>query len=252
MDWLKQFKKDKRGSRPRCVLLTEGSSDEVADRLTRLVDIPDVKVSFRDSWMPCGKRKVAEAQLGNRNQVNHLVSGDIQQQLQQWWLEVPATTPNWDIASTCTIQSKPGLLLVEAKAHLKELCPALDKCGSTNPGNRKQIFRALAEAATELEMTTGKPWNLSRDHHYQISNRFAWSWKLASLRIPVVLLYLGFLNAEEMADQKSLFHTKDEWEMSLKGYGSEIVDNNCWREWQYVVGTPLLPLIRAYDQQLYP
>jgi hypothetical protein len=33
---------------------------------------------------------------------------------------------------------------------------------------------------------------LSRDESYQFANRIAFSWKLASLGIPVALIYLGF------------------------------------------------------------
>ena len=44
-----------RGSRPRCVLMVEGSREDVASRLTRLVDLPDVVVSPDDGWMPYGK-----------------------------------------------------------------------------------------------------------------------------------------------------------------------------------------------------
>ena len=51
--WWKQLDK-KRGSRPRCVLLTDGGPEEVAARLTALVDIPEVVVTPSDTWMPYG------------------------------------------------------------------------------------------------------------------------------------------------------------------------------------------------------
>ena len=44
MSWFKQLDKH-RGSRPRCVLMVDGSREEVASRLTRLTDLPDVVVS---------------------------------------------------------------------------------------------------------------------------------------------------------------------------------------------------------------
>ena len=56
MSWLRQLpERRRRGSWPRCVLMMEGSLEEVASRLTRLVDLPDVVVSPDDKWMPCGK-----------------------------------------------------------------------------------------------------------------------------------------------------------------------------------------------------
>ena len=42
-------------------------------------------------------------------------------------------------------------------------------------------------ARNGLSAATGLQWGLSRDDHYQLSNRFAWCWKLATLGIPVVL-----------------------------------------------------------------
>ena len=55
--WMSRYRQlDKhRGSRPRCVLMVEGSREDVASRLTRLVDLPDVVVSPDDGWMPYGK-----------------------------------------------------------------------------------------------------------------------------------------------------------------------------------------------------
>ena len=38
-----------------------------------------------------------------------------------------------------------------------------------------------------------------------MSNRFAWAWKLASSSVPVVLIYLGFLRADEMRDKGKPF-----------------------------------------------
>ena len=103
-----------------------------------------------------------------------------------------------DIASACEIEGKSGLLLVEAKAHENELSYS----GKSSPGvsvnsqgNHQQIGQAIAEANAGLELAAGNPWGISRDSHYQLSNRFAWAWKLASLGVPVVLVYLGFLNA---------------------------------------------------------
>ena len=66
-----------------------------------------------------------------------------------------------------------------------------------NKANHNQIGDAIQQANHGLEpLLPG--WDLSRDSHYQLSNRFAWSWKIASMGVPVVLVYLGFLNADEM------------------------------------------------------
>ena len=46
---------ERRGSRPRSVLLADGERHDVARRLTDLVGVPDVAVSANDFWMPSGK-----------------------------------------------------------------------------------------------------------------------------------------------------------------------------------------------------
>ena len=263
MNWWQQLDK-KRGSRPRCVLLTDGRREEVAARLTHLVAVPEVVISAADRWLPGGKpvlrengqwdnTPAREAQLGK---ANTLVSGGINQQLLDWWLTVQTkniTTPSWDIASTCQISGQPGLLLVEAKAHLKELRPKRDRCYSKNPANRKRIQQAIEQANAALTAATGNPWRLSRDHHYQLSNRFAWAWRLADLGVPVVLLYLGFRNAQEMLNiDPVLFQSAEQWADAIQEYGAGVVDNACWGQMLDIDGTPLLPLLRAYNQPFYP
>ena len=239
------------------MLLVDGSREEVAIRLTQLVGLPDdVDVSPSDKWMPYGKpvRRNGSWDIKPSNEVilskrNDLVSPSIRRQLRDWWLAVPkgANAPNWDIASTCTIRGKPGLLLVEAKAHGKELSEQ-DTCSSKNPDNRRRICRAIAEANAAFQQEAGGSWALSRDHHYQLSNRFAWSWKLASLGIPVVLVYLGFLNAQDMADDGPLFRSKADWECVLKNYSQDVVDETCWGRWLDFDGVPFTALIRVKDQ----
>ena len=73
--------------------------------------------------MPDGFADCEEAQLDKAKQI--IPSAQTRDALRNWWLAVPtaqrATTPNWDIACTCVIHGKPGILLVEAKAHEREL-----------------------------------------------------------------------------------------------------------------------------------
>ena len=186
--------------------------------------------------------------------------------------------PNWDIASTCTIRGEHGLLLVEAKAHVKELSAAGKR--RPNPSksnsfkNHNRIKEAICEANDGLRVATKMRWELSRDQHYQLSNRFAWSWKLAALEIPVVLVYLGFLNAREMADEGPLLRTKTHWAGAVKAHSRDVVDEGpllrtkthwagavkahsrdvvdeaCWGKWLKIDDVPFIPLIRGIDQSL--
>lgn len=54
--------KEQRGSKPRCHILTHGTKDEVARRLTSLIH-PFGQVSASDRWMPIGFDATKEAQL---------------------------------------------------------------------------------------------------------------------------------------------------------------------------------------------
>ena len=254
MDWLKKLGKDDRGSRPRCVLLTDGHAERVAERLTRVVGRPEVMISSRDSWQPRGTCDVREAQLNKRLEGGAVLLPDsLRRELGKWWLVKDtgrSGTPHWDIVSTCTISGQAGLLLVEAKAHSRELSRR-DRCGAT-PANRKQIESALEEANAGLSKLTGGSWRLSAEHHFQLANRIAWSWKLATFGVPVVLLYLGFLDATEMTDRGSPFRKGDDWRNTLLEHCHGVLDVACWERTLDVGGTPLLPLMRTDGQPFDP
>ncbi len=267
MSWYKQLS-NQRGSQPRCILTVEGDPGEVARRLTHIVNLPDLGVSSSDNWMPYGKPvrrnnawDITPAREVELDKPNNLVSHQVQLQLKRWWLAVPGrgratTTPNWDIASPCTIKGRPGLLLIEAKAHSNELKndgkPLRSDASANSIKNHDRIGLAIGEAATEFRRVTGKRWDISRDHYYQLSNRFAWSWKLVSLGIPVALLYLGFLNAQDMAADGPVFPSETSWEGAMRDHSLSVVDQACWGEWLKFDGVPFISLIRATEQPFNP
>ncbi|CAN5374546.1 hypothetical protein BH23GEM4_BH23GEM4_18390 [soil metagenome] len=235
-----------RGSRPRCVLFTEGSDAVVAERLARLVEPFGEIDADCHVWMPGGFGQPTEAKLGT---AVRLLLSEHREKLTAWWLEVRkgANTPNWDIASTATIDGREGLVLVEAKAHSREFTTKGQ--GAGNEQNRQRIRTAVGEADRALKELGGE-WGLSCDSNFQLANRFAWSWKLASLGIPVVLVYLGFLNADEMRDRGEPFRTGDEWERAVRDNATGMVPEKAWEHPLDVGGTPLIPLIRSLELPL--
>ena len=110
-----------------------------------------------------------------------------------------------------------------------------------------KIRSAIMEANADLERLTGSVWRLSRDSHYQLSNRFAWSWKLASLQMPVVLVYLGFLNAYDMVQDGTLFESESDWSQAVFSHACGVVDEAIWGRRIDVNGTPFWPLVRATE-----
>ena len=207
-----------------------------------------------DSWMPEGFDLVDEAQLHRATQ---LLSPAACIDLGNWWLAVrrgTQTTPSLDIASTCIIETAcgptPGILLVEAKAHAEEL--RSEELGKpfkeqNSPENHERIGAAIASSSLILARETGLEWRLSRGSHYQMSNRFAWAAKLAELGIPVILVYLGFLNAEEMADRGRPFVSHSDWESAVLEHSAPIFPEQVWNRAWHVCGQPLIALIKSME-----
>lgn len=259
-NWQEALGKDNRGSRPRCIELVSGTKEEVASRITDIVGLEEVKVASDDFWMPRGipvwngglwdKSPAREARF-DRDSHRFFRSPAIRNALLEWWLEVipRSNTPNWDIASTCMIEEQRGILLVEAKAHFNELSISGKSQPSTENGwkNHERIGWAIEEANTALGILTNRHWGLSRDDRYQLSNRFAWTWKLASLEIPVVLVYLGFLNAEDMVSDGALFRTENDWNQAVFSHAAGVVDYTIWENCIDTSGSPFSPIIRAVE-----
>ena len=247
--------KERRGSKPRCHLLTQGTADEVAARLTALV-APFATVTADDAWMPVGFAQVQEAEL---NKAPRLLSADVRSKLGAWWLPADrqtARTPNFDIASTCTAGGVPGLLLVEAKAHAQELRKeesgrVLDVDATDDRrASHVTIGKAIAESAAGLALATGASCHNSRDTRYQMANRFAWAWKLTELGVPVVLVYLGFLNADEMQDRSAPFASDAEWQQLVQAHSAPLFEVAPWEKAWACHGHSLVPLIRSIELPL--
>jgi hypothetical protein len=235
-----------------------GTPSVVAARLTTLIE-PWGKVRSTDRWMPFGFEQNAEAQL-------HLATDLIpnrrgRETLRDWWLAIPrgkTTTPNIDLASTCLVQGKEGLLLVEAKAHDYEL--RKEKVGKKlakdyshdSRTNHEHIALAIGAANTSLSGDTKLTWSLSRDSHYQMSNRFAWAWKLTELGIPVILVYLGFTGCEEMREGKHQrpIASQEEWAEMVRVHSRSLFPDEVWNRAWHVHGQSFIPLIRTTDQSL--
>ena len=173
-----------------------------------------------------------------------------QKDLSRWWLAVSAKTPTWDIVTTATIQGKRGLVLVEAKAHVSEMSHSGKPAPSDTHNSRKNHER-IGSAITEANLALNNSipgFNLSIDSHYQLCNRFAWGWKIASMGIPVVLVYLGFRNANDMTHRGyETTATENSWDNSVRNYARGVVPETTWEHAIDVNGTPFIPIIRSLD-----
>lgn len=241
-----QGSKIRKGSRSRCLAIVSGADSEAAQRLSSLI-APLGMVSSTDYWMPCN-HNWTEHRLG-RTGFSYCSDREDARELLSWWLAVygPTTqTPNADIFSTCSLDNRPGLLFVEAKAHSREL--KKEEAGKSlsdrsSQDNHLRIGRAILEARDELNRR--RPgFNISRDSHYQMSNRFAWAWRLASRGTPVALIYLGFLGATEMAGPATVpFNSPAEWEGCLLDHSRSIIPESVWGDRVPTNGAPIYPRI---------
>ncbi len=222
--------RDLKGSRGRCLMLTSLPKAEVAHFLNELV-YPYAAVDLDDFWMPNGLIEPDEAKLG---ETAGFLDDAHRNQVTNWWLAVRpnANTPNWDLVSTCSIDGMKGLVLIEAKAHEGELSMS----GKAKPEtdneckNHERIKQAIEDANQGLIASSQLVgWMLSADSHYQLSNRFAWAWKTARLGVPVVLVYLGFMNTVEMnCSGRTVLTTAKQWRDCVLSYAECIVPAKAW------------------------
>lgn len=207
--------KDTVGSKIRCLELSQMVKNEPAI-LTKLVNLEKVFVPNDPTIIPCGRgnpeelifsRKIAESfieKLLDRNSGSKFTSyNDFKEKAEDWWLKHPknANTPNWDIACIAEIHDRAGLILVEAKAHKGEFSRKTKKPSSDSQNsqdNNTKIISEITRASEEMKAKSKLNFNLNGNSPYQLSNRFAWSWFLAQNGIPVVLMYLGFIETKEM------------------------------------------------------
>lgn len=83
-----------------------------------------------------------------------------------------------------------------------------------------------------------------------MSNRFAWAWKLTDLGVPVVLVYLGFLNAAEMDDHGKPFADADNWRRTVVEHSRGLFPSTAWEQRWQCGSAPLIPLIRSREVAL--
>ncbi len=236
----------RKGSKPRCHWLTHGAPGQVASRLSELAG-PWGSVSTDDHWMPEGFDLVEEAQL---HKARRLLPPQDCEALGNWWLAAQSDdskTPTWDIASTCTVDGRKGLLLIEAKAHTQEL--KVQDQVEASLRNRERIVQCIEEANAGLADWTDLDWALSHEHHYQMANRFAWSWKLVELGYPVILVYLGFLRAKEMrrGREQTSFNSHAEWEDLVKAHSEPLFPAEVWDGQWVIHDRPFVPRICSIE-----
>jgi hypothetical protein len=225
--------------------------------LTELLRPLPVQIHTGDALMPLGRAHPREARLESFGP-KVLDDQQIWNELKGWWLTHAGNTPNWDLAAACTIEDRRGLLLVEAKANRPELSVTgkrlvgrrAKKGEEQRPPteraerNDERIRAAIAEAGQALAVLNRcSPFTAAS--HYQLANRLAFSWKLATLRVPVALVYLGFCGDHGIARVGEPFATEEHWDSICRSYMSACLPMSGSERRLEISDTPMWVAIRS-------
>jgi hypothetical protein len=215
-----------RGSRKHVLDWTGLGEDVFLASLNELLRPTGAAVGLSDRWMPQGYESPKEAKLTAGD--SPFLTKDLKRQLADWWLVYKrgANVPNWDLVATCSIEGQFGLVLVEAKAHENELRPAGKRFKATASANSRENYKRIWEAIDEARQALDQivpGVGISRDSHYQLSNRVAFAWKLASLGVPAILVYLGFIGDTEIGDVGPYFESESRWQQTVQNYVAQVL-----------------------------
>ncbi len=212
-----------RGSRLHLLDLLDLGRPGFTEVMNGLLGDSPFKLHEQSDWSPLGHQDSRECYLHKfcRDRCHGLFNYE---PLMGWWVPEPWRPPTWDLIATGRVGDKFGILLVEAKANEKEfdwggkrLAPSASIGSKQNHG---QITSCIQEANDALNGLCDGIFNLSIRSHYQLVNRAAHLWKLASCGIPVVLLYLGFTGDTYFSD---CIMTDDHWQRAMGGYIQGVV-----------------------------
>jgi hypothetical protein len=127
--------------------------------------------------------------------------GNLRTALKEFW---PERGPQWDALG---VTDRGDVLLVEAKAHVAEMCSPGTAAG---PGSRERIDQALVACADRLGARASRAaWT---DHFYQLANRIAHLRFLREHGVPAYLVLVNFLNDHDMKGPA----TPEAWEAAYE------------------------------------
>jgi hypothetical protein len=203
------------------------------------------------TWRPLGYSSPDEAKLDSYGP-NVLPNAIDWGAFADWWLvhKRAANTPNWDLVAKCDFSGRPGLALVEAKANVSELKSdgkLLPKDATVHTiENHKQIESAINEARVGLStLMPGVTVGIRIEKFYQLANRLTFAWKLASLGVPVVLVYLGFLQDHGINDAGPELQSDQHWNTVFWDHASTVVPRELFERQHVIGGAPLWLFLRS-------
>jgi hypothetical protein len=144
-------------------------------------------------------------------------------ELAEFW---PSRGPQWD-ALACT--DRGDVLLVEAKAHIAELCSPPSQA---SPRSLEKIEMALQETADYLGSTRPSCWSTS---FYQLTNRFAHLYFLRKHRVRAWLVLVNFVGDDDVSGPQSAAEWRAAYQVAF-----------------HVLGLPTRHKLARYVVEIYP
>ena len=239
-----------RGSRKHILDLV--FAEKFKERMQNLIHTDCVVLDSASGPIPSGFDSPGEVDLDEfvRRFLGEPVALRLKDNLNRnWWAPYGGTRPKMDLICKASISGQTGLLFVEAKAHEGELDwggkPLADDASQGTVLNHENIAAQIRSASVGLDRLC-PGFNLSIANHYQLANRLTYLWKLASVGIPVALLYLGFLGDDDLF---SYDYLRDDahWLRVMGGYVEGVVPQSFPERIWTSGNTPLVMLIRSVE-----
>ncbi len=123
--------------------------------------------------------------------------------------------PNWDAVGYVVVDGQDEWLLVEAKAHLKEI---RSSCTAKPKGGLRKIRKAMDQTKRVLGVPKDRDW-LNR--YYQFCNRVAVLQFLASQGVPARLLFIYF-TGDKGNERRSCPKNEMEWKPALAAQDAHV------------------------------
>ena len=194
------------GSSPSLLqMITSGRIDNLLNEMDGVEIIPDTNVPSKEYQ----KERELKTYLDNQG-YNH----EEVECISKWW---PSRSPVWDFICKANLNGVEGLILLEAKSHKDETkkarkpAPDLKNVVDFEQAtmNHQRIEENINNEFSELGgVYTG---------YYQIANRVAFANKVRKvLNIPVLLVFLGFINDDDF--KKNKWISKMDWDEDMMTY----------------------------------
>ena len=201
---------------------TRGSLKWIQRAVNNKADILQPEGLAKIEWRsPLAKDDYAEYRDGDF--LERLGLEHLKPKLKKFW---PPMGPQWDALGL----SSEDPILVEAKAHIGEF--RSPPSGAKSLVSKDKIKSAFVAVCNDLIVTNGSDWTKV---YYQYANRISHLWWLREQGLDAKLLFVSFLNDDEMNGPK---HQK-EWE-------------DVFAEADRVLGLPQTHKLSEYIHHIYP